>query len=80
MGSMTVPLPINYLQVMGMGLEIIGNFMYPRTALSEVLALVRAGLLDLSAIRSQPFPLAALPEAMIAARAAGSAEAVVVNP
>ena len=30
MGSMTVPLPINYLQVMGMGLEIIGNFMYPR--------------------------------------------------
>ncbi|WP_210184546.1 MULTISPECIES: zinc-binding dehydrogenase [Rhizobium] len=80
MGSMTVPLPINYLQVMGMGLEIIGNFMYPRTALSEILALVRAGLLDLSGIRSQRFPLAALPEAMIAARAAGSAEAVVVNP
>ncbi|WP_223119819.1 zinc-binding dehydrogenase [Salinicola corii] len=79
MGSMTVPLSINYLQVMSMGLEIIGNFMYPRTALADLFALARAGLLDLSAIQSQSFPLDALTEAMAAARVAGNINSVVVD-
>ncbi|PTW63120.1 alcohol dehydrogenase [Breoghania corrubedonensis] len=79
MGSMTVPLPINYLEVMGMGLEIIGNFMYPRTALADIFALARAGLLDLSVIRPRSFPLEALAEAMAAARIAGNMRCVVVR-
>lgn len=80
MGSMTVPLPIDYLRVMGMGLEIIGNFMYPRSALLDLLALVRAGLLDLTAIRPKRFALDALPEAMAMARTVGGLESIVVHP
>jgi hypothetical protein len=38
---------------------------------------VRAGLLDISAIRPRTFPLSALPEAMEAAATAGSLKCVV---
>jgi hypothetical protein len=40
---------------------------YPASAYRSLIELVRAGLLDLRAIRPSVFPLAALPEAMEAA-------------
>jgi alcohol dehydrogenase len=80
MGSMAVPLPISYLEVMLNNLEIIGQFMYPSDAFMRLIELARAGLLDLDAIRTRSFPLEALPEAMDAAARAGGLECVVVTP
>ena len=80
MGSMTAPLPISYLDVMLNNLEIIGQFMYPSDAFMRLIDLARGGLLDLGAIRTRPFPLEALPEAMDAAATVGGLECVVVQP
>lgn len=80
MGSMTVPLPLSYSDVMRNDWEIIGQFMYPAAAYRRLIGLVRAGLLDISAIRPRSFPLAALPEAMEAAAQAGSFNCVVMRP
>lgn len=79
MGSMTVPLPIPYTEVMLNGWEIIGQFMYPQEAYRRLLDLVRVGQLNVSAIRPRVFPLAALPEAMEAAASAGNLECVVIE-
>ena len=80
MGSMGVPLPISYLDVMLNNLEIIGQFMYPQDTFMRLVDLARAGLLDLRAIRARSFPFAALPEAMEAAATADALECVVVTP
>ena len=80
MGSMGVPLPISYLEVMLNNLEILGQFMYPQDAFMRLVDLARAGLLDIGAIRTRSFPLEALPEAMEAAVIAGGLECVVVTP
>ena len=80
MGSMSTPLPLSYMELMANSWEIIGNFTYPVDAHRLLLDLVRAGLLDIGAIRPRTFPLSALPEAMEAAATAGSLECVVVQP
>jgi alcohol dehydrogenase len=80
MGSMAVPLPISYLEVMLNDLEIIGQFMYPQDTFMRLVDLARAGLLDFRAIRARPFPLEALPAAMEAAATVDALECVVVAP
>jgi alcohol dehydrogenase len=80
MGSMTVPLPLTYGDVMRNDWEIIGQFMYPAGAYRRLLGMLRAGLLDISPIRPRCFPLEALPAAMEAAETAGNLECVVVQP
>jgi alcohol dehydrogenase len=80
MGSMAVPLPISYLEVMLNNLEVIGQFMYPQDTFMRLVELARAGLLDLRAIRARPFPLEALPAAMEAAATVDALECVVVAP
>ena len=80
MGSMRVPLSISYLEVMLNNLEILGQFMYPQDAFMRLVDLARAGLLDLSAIRTRSFPLADLPSAMEAAATAGGLECILVKP
>jgi len=80
MGSMTTDLPIPYTAVMLNSWEIIGQFMYPASAYRRLLDLLRAGLLDISAIRPRVYPLAALPEAMEAAATAGNLECIVMRP
>jgi alcohol dehydrogenase len=80
MGSMTTELPIPYTTVMLNSWEIIGQFMYPASAYRRLLDLLRAGLLDISAIRPRVYPLAALPEAMEAAATAGNLECIVMQP
>lgn len=79
MGSLMVDLPVPYLQLMLNGTEIIGNFMHKPDAFRNVLALVRAGRLDLGAITPTVFPLSELIPAMDAAGAAGSLEQVVMR-
>jgi alcohol dehydrogenase len=81
MGSMTAPMPINYLQMMGNNLEIIGHFMYEADAHLKVLNLLRTGRLDITPIKPRVYPMGDLPEAMEAARTADSLKCVVVrNP
>ncbi|WP_137927981.1 zinc-binding dehydrogenase [Cupriavidus sp. 2SB] len=79
MGSMTVPLPVPYTELMLNGWEILGQFMYPRDAYGRLFDLVRAGLLDMTPIRPIVFPLAALPEAMDAAATSSNFECVVMD-
>ena len=79
MGSMTVDLPIPYTQVMLNNWKILGQFMYPASATRRLLDLIRAGLLDLGALRVKDFPLTTLPEAMEAAAEAGNLEVVVAR-
>jgi len=80
MGSLMVDLPVPYLQLMLNSIEIIGNFMHKPDAFRNILALVRAGRLDLRAIKPVVFPLSDLFPAMEAAGAAGSLEQIVVQP
>jgi alcohol dehydrogenase len=72
MGSMTVPLPVDYGELMRSGRELIGNFMYPLDAPHRLLRLVEAGLLDLSLIPRRSFPLPELHEAMNTAEQPGA--------
>lgn len=79
MGSMSVPLPIPYTEVMLNDWEILGQFMYPRDAYRRLLDLIRSGQLDLTAIRPRTFALHELPEAMRAAASAGNLECIVMR-
>mgnify|MGYP003945857267 CR=1 FL=1 len=79
MGSMTVPLPIPYLEVMLNNWEIMGQFMYPRDACARLLDLARSGQLDMNAIRPLSYPLSALPAAMEAAATAGNFECITMQ-
>jgi alcohol dehydrogenase len=79
MGSMTVPLSVNYLQLMGNNLEIIGHFMYEADAHLKMLNLLRTKRLDLSPIEPKIYPMAQLPDAMEAAREADSLSCVIVR-
>ena len=67
MGSMTVPLPLPYGEVMINDWRIQGRFMYPRDAIGKLLRLAQAGTLRLDAVQVSTFPLAELPGAMTAA-------------
>ena len=80
MGSMTVDLPVSYMQLMIDSLEIIGNFMHPADAYRNVLAMVRGGHLNVTVIKPKVYPLAELRMAMEAARTAGSLESIVIKP
>jgi alcohol dehydrogenase len=80
MGSMSVPLPLAYGEMMFNNWEIMGQFMYPVDAYARLLELVRAGLLDAGTIVARAFPLEALPQAMDAAAGAASLECIVVRP
>ena len=74
MGSTVAPVPINYMLIMINSLEIIGNFMYPHHAYLPLLALLRSGQLDTSAIIPKVFSLIDLPKAMEYAAKARSLE------
>jgi NADPH:quinone reductase-like Zn-dependent oxidoreductase len=78
MGSMSVPLPVPYTELMLNNWEVLGQFMYPRDAYARLLDLIRSGLLDLSALNSRVYPLGALRDAMDAA-AAGNFDCVVID-
>jgi alcohol dehydrogenase len=79
MGSMTVPLPLNYVELMVNNWEVIGNFMFPRDAFLKLAALVRGGLLDLEKVPLSRYPLAELTAAMDMAARLRGLETVVVT-
>jgi len=80
MGSATVPIPIDYMALLTNNWELIGQFMYPADGYRRLFELVRAGLLDLTAITPHSYPLAELPAAIAAAARVGSLGCVVVTP
>jgi alcohol dehydrogenase len=79
MGSMSVPVPVPYMEMMANSWEMMGNFMYPADAYLRLLSLIMAGLLDPRSIRTRTFPLDALAAAVDAAGSAQSSECVVVT-
>jgi len=79
MGSMTVPLPLPYGEVMIHDWRIQGRFMYPRDSIARLLRLVQAGALRLDAVQVSTFPLAELPEAMKAAARQRGLQATVLT-
>jgi alcohol dehydrogenase len=64
MGSMSVPLPVDYTDLMISRREIIGNFMYPPDAPARLMQLAASGQLNLDRIDIACYPLADLPTAM----------------
>jgi alcohol dehydrogenase len=80
MGSARVPIPIDYMAMVTNDWELIGQFMYPADGYRRLFELVRAGLLDLTAITPHVYPLAELPAAMAAAAGVGSLACVVITP
>jgi alcohol dehydrogenase len=80
MGSMSVPLPISYMDVMMNSLEVIGQFMYPHDVYRKLVTLVRSEQLDIRAIRPRTFLLGDIAEAMDAAAEASALECAVVTP
>lgn len=79
MGSMQVPLPIPYGDVMINNWEIIGQFMYEGGACRSLLNLVRSKQLDLSRIRVKEVAMAELRAGLDAAAAASNTECVAVR-
>lgn len=57
MGSMKVPLELDYNAVMLRNIDIRGAFMFPRHTLARLAALVQSGLLDLEKLDLWDFPL-----------------------
>ncbi len=80
MGSCKAPLPLDYREMLGNNWSVLGCFMYPADAPERLAALVRAGLLDLGAVRVQTFPLNALDDAMAAAAIGQGLDATVLLP
>ena len=64
MGSMTVPLPLPYGEMLINDWTVQGRFMYPRDAIGRLLRLAAAGTLAVDAVEISTFPLVELPAAM----------------
>lgn len=64
MRSMAAPLPIAYGELIINDWEVIGNFIYRPDTFRTLVALVRAGLLDLGKVNIRSFAMAELPQAM----------------
>lgn len=79
MGSMTLDLPIPYTTMMINSWSILGNFMYPKSALQKLVELVKGGLLPLDVIEPKVFTMSDLNNAMDAAAKAGNFENVMIN-
>jgi alcohol dehydrogenase len=80
MGSASAAIPIDYMALLANNWELIGQFMYPADCYRRLFELVRAGLLDVTAITPHTYPLAELPAAMAAASTVGSLACVVMTP
>lgn len=80
MGSADMPLEISFRELLANDWEVVGQFMYDRTAPADLAALAATGLLDLGKIRVKRFPLAQLKEAIDAAAAMQGLDLTAVIP
>lgn len=80
MGSSKGSLPIDFREILGNSWSVLGCFMYPAAAPARLAALVRAKLLDLSAVKVKQFPLDELDAAMDAAARGRGLDVTVLLP
>lgn len=79
MGSMTVPLPLPYGEMLINDWTVQGRFMYPRDAMGRLLRLASAGTLAMDAVEISAYPLADLPAAMATAAKQRGLQATVLT-
>jgi alcohol dehydrogenase len=79
MGSMTVPLPLPYGEMLINDWTVQGRFMYPRNAIGMLLRLAAAGTLALDAVETASYPLAELEAAMAGAAKQRGLQATVLT-
>jgi alcohol dehydrogenase len=79
MGSMNVPLPLPYGEMLINDWTVQGRFMYPRDAMGRLLRLASAGTLALDAVEIATYPLAELPAAMTTSARQRGLQATVVT-
>src|SRR6185312_6238322 len=80
MGSASAPLELTFGEMLSNDWEVVGNFMYSKTAPASLTALVASGLLDLTPVRLKRFPLSRLPDAITAAAAMRDLDLTTVEP
>jgi len=80
MGSADVPLALSFGEMLANDWEVVGQFMYDRTAPGQLAALAADGLLDLTKIIVTPFPLVDFPRAVDAAALMQSLDLTAVVP
>src|ERR1700722_15711206 len=80
MGSAEVPLELSFREMLANDCEVVGQFMYDRTAPGQLAALVAEGLLDLGKIVVTTFKLADFPRAVEAAALMQSLDLTAIVP
>jgi alcohol dehydrogenase len=80
MGSADAPLELSFREMLANDWEVVGQFMYDRTAPGQLAALAAEGLLDLGKINVTTFPLADFPRAVDAAAMMQSLDLTAVLP
>jgi alcohol dehydrogenase len=79
MGSASVPLELTFGEMLSHDWEVVGNFMYPKTAPAGLWNLVAGGQLDLACLRLKSFTFEKLPDAIAAATAMRDLDLTVVR-
>ena len=80
MGSADAPIELSFREMLANDWEVVGQFMYDRTAPGQLAALAAEGLLDLGKINVTTFPLADFPRAVDAAAMMQSLDLTAVLP
>jgi alcohol dehydrogenase len=80
MGSAEVPLELSFRDMLANDWEVVGQFMYDRTAPGQLAGLAAAGLLDLRRIKVTSFKLADFKQAVDAAAAMRGLDLTAVVP
>ena len=79
MGGASLDVPLSYHELMRRELTLIGNFMFPRFAISRLAAMLRSGTLRLDRLKFQHFGLDRFSEAFDAAEKAKGLEGVILT-
>jgi len=80
MGSAEVPLELSFREMLANDWEVVGQFMYDRTAPGQLAALAASGLLDLTRINVKAFKLADFKQAVEAAAAMQGLDLTAIVP
>jgi alcohol dehydrogenase len=80
MGSADVPLEISFRELLANDWEVVGQFMYERSAPAKLAGLAAEGLLDLGKINVGRFTLDELPQAIDAAASMQGLDLTAVLP
>ena len=78
MGGAGIDVPLSYRELMRRELTLIGNFMYPRFAISRLAAMLRAGTLQAGRLKFQRFKLDQFSAAFDAAEQSKGLEGVLL--